>query len=71
MALTEYTINNNNKKNERNKIAEYINKDPISKIQSYDAIKIETERLLKREQTFFVINSIVTVGLFITLFNVI
>ena len=71
MALTEYTINNNNKKNERNKIAQYINKDPISKIQSYDAIKIETERLLKREQTFFVINSIVTVGLFITLFNVI
>ena len=71
MALTEYTINNNNKKNERNKIAQYINKDPISKIQSYDAIKIETERLLKREQTIFIINSIVTFGLIITLFQVI
>lgn len=42
----------------------------LSKIQSYDAIQIETEQLLKRERTFFVINSIVTLGLLITLFNV-
>lgn len=64
----EYEIN----KSERVKIVNYINEnDPILKIQSYDAIKIETERLLKREQTFFIINSIITVGLFITLFKVI
>lgn len=41
----------------------------LEKIQSYDAIKIETERLLKREQTLFMINSIVTIGLLITLFK--
>lgn len=42
----------------------------LSKIQSYDAIQIETEKLLKRERTFFMINSVVTLGLLITLFNV-
>ena len=42
----------------------------LSKIQSYDAIQIETENLLKREQTLFIINSIVTLGLLITLFKV-
>ena len=42
----------------------------LSKIESYDAIQIETENLLKREKTLFVINSIVTLGLLITLFKV-
>ena len=46
------------------------NKSTLSKIQSYDAIQIETEQLLKREKTLFIINSIVTLGLLITLFNV-
>lgn len=45
--------------------------DPISKIESYDAIIIESKRLLKREQSLFFINSIVTISLIITLFNVI
>lgn len=45
--------------------------DSLSKIHSYDAIQIETEKLLKREQTLFMINSIITVGLLITLFKVI
>jgi len=42
----------------------------LSKIQSYHAIQVETENLLKREKTLFVINSIVTLGLLITLFKV-
>lgn len=43
----------------------------VPKIQSYDAIIIETNRLLKREHTLFIINSIVTFGLVITVFKVI
>lgn len=42
----------------------------LEKIQSYDAIQIETYQLLKREQTLFMINSVVTLGLLITLFKV-
>lgn len=42
----------------------------LEKIQSYDAIQIETYKLLKREQTLFMINSVVTLGLLITLFKV-
>lgn len=52
-------------------IVKNVKKDPISKLESYDAILIETNRLLKREQTLFIINSIVTIGLVITLFQVI
>lgn len=48
-----------------------MNDSSLSKIHSYDAIQIETENLLKREQTLFMINSIITVGLLITLFKVI
>jgi hypothetical protein len=43
----------------------------LSKIHSYDAIQVETEQLLKREQTIFMINSVITFGLLITLFKVI
>ena len=52
-------------------IVKHIKHDPISKLESYDAILIETNRLLKREHTLFIINSIVTIGLVITLFQVI
>jgi len=52
-------------------LGETLNKDPVSKIESYDAIIIETNRLLEREHTLFVINSIVTIGLIITVFRVI
>ena len=45
--------------------------DPISEIENYDVIKNETEKLLVREKTIFVMNTIVTVGLIITLFRVI
>lgn len=48
-----------------------IKNDPKSKIQSYEVIKMETERLLVREKTLFIINSVVTVGLIITLFRLI
>lgn len=43
----------------------------VDKLESYNTIKMETARLLVREKTIFVINSIVTVGLIITLFRVI
>ena len=52
-------------------IVKNIKNDPISKLESFDAILIETNRLLKREQTLFIINSIVTIGIVITLFQVI
>jgi hypothetical protein len=52
-------------------LGETLNTDPIPKIESYDAIIIETNRLLQREHTLFVINSIVTIGLIITVFKVI
>jgi hypothetical protein len=52
-------------------IVKNVKRDPISKLESYDAILIETNRLLKREETLFIINSIVTIGLVITLFQVI
>jgi len=45
--------------------------DPISKLQTYEAIKIETEQLLTREKIIFTINSIITVGLIIVTFRVI
>jgi hypothetical protein len=43
----------------------------VPKITSYDAIIIETNRLLQREHSLFFINSIITIGLVITVFNVI
>ena len=52
-------------------IVKKVKKDPITKLESYDAILIETNRLLKREQSLFIINSIVTIGIVITLFQVI
>ena len=52
-------------------MGESFNDSPIPKIESYDAIIIETNRLLQREHTLFVINSIVTIGLIITVFKVI
>ena len=52
-------------------LEETIKKDPVPKIESYDAIVIETNRLLQREHTLFIINSIVTIGLIITVFKVI
>ena len=45
--------------------------DPISKLQTYEAIKIETEQLLTREKIIFTINSIITVGLIVITFQVI
>ena len=52
-------------------IGESLNDGPVPKIESYDAIIIETNRLLQREHTLFIINSIVTIGLIITVFKVI
>jgi hypothetical protein len=45
--------------------------DPISKLQTYEAIKIETEQLLTREKIIFTINSIITAGLIVITFQVI
>jgi hypothetical protein len=47
------------------------NNEFVPKIESYDAIIIETNRLLQREHALFIINSIVTIGLIITVFKVI
>lgn len=60
-----YKINNKNKDAVLDNLAKIKSKDPISKLQTYEAIKIETEQLLKREKTLFIINSVVTVGLMV------
>ena len=41
----------------------------LNKQISYDAILIETERLLNREKTLFTINTIITLCLFIAIFK--
>lgn len=64
--MSRYEINN-----AYSDLEETIKKEPIHKIESYDAIIIETNRLLEREYTLFVINSIITIGLVITVFKVI
>lgn len=69
--MSSYEIYNNTKSDAINNLGHTLEKDPVVKLQSYDTIVIETEDLLKREQTYFIINSIVTVGLIITLFQVI
>ena len=68
---TDYNTYNNDKNRTLKEIAENIKKDPIVKLESYDATIIETDRLLNREYTLFIINNIITVGLLITLFQVI
>lgn len=65
-----YKLYNDKKKSAQMNLEETMNNNPIPKLDSYDAIKIETERLLNREQTFFMINTFVTFGLLITLFKV-
>jgi hypothetical protein len=67
-----YQQNNAKKTNELENIAFNIqNGEDIYRKQSYPAIIIESERLLKREETFFIISTIINVGLLITLFQVI
>ena len=69
--MSSYEIYNNNKSKKIMNLVDTMMKDPVTKLESYDAIVIETEDILKREQTYFIINTIVTVGLIITLFQVI
>jgi hypothetical protein len=69
--MNSYEIYNNNKNKAINDLANTIKNDPVGKLESYDTMVIETEDLLKREQTYFIMNTIVTVGLIITLFQVI
>lgn len=69
--MNHYETINKKKTRELNNLEIIIKKDPITKLESYDAIIIETEQLLIREKTMFIINSIVTFGLLITLFQVI
>ena len=59
-----------------NNILDFINKDDSLNQQgirnkkiTYDAIKIETTRLLNREKILFNINTIIAVCLFITIFK--
>ena len=70
-----YPNNDTNKVNMNiiNNIIDNLEKKNVSynvKI-SYDAVKVETEKLLNREITLFIVNSIITVGLMITAFRII
>lgn len=67
----EYKQYNSNKYAVISELARLRSKDPISKLQTYEPIKIETENLLIREKTLFMINSVVIVGLMITAFRII
>jgi hypothetical protein len=67
----EYKQNIDNKSSILGKLGVIRKNDPISKLQTYEAIKIETEQLLTREKIIFTINSIITVGLIVITFNVI
>ena len=70
-----YPNNDTNKVNMNiiNNIAHELEKKNDSYIanNTYDAVKVETERLLNRELTLFMINSVITVGLMITVFRII
>ena len=66
-----YKKNNDNKISVLNNLGNLKSKEPISKLQTYEAIKIETEQLFKREKTLFIINSIVTVGLMVVTIRII
>jgi hypothetical protein len=68
---TQYRTHNQNKQVVLNNLGKLKSKEPISKLQTYEAIKIETEQLLIREKTLFIINSIVTVGLLVATFRII
>jgi hypothetical protein len=67
----EYKQNIDNKSSILGKLGVIRKNDPISKLQTYEAIKIETEQLLTREKIIFTINSIITVGLIVITFRVI
>jgi len=66
-----YKKNNDNKKAVLTNLGKLKSKEPISKLQTYEAIKIETEQLFIREKTLFIINSIVTVGLMVVTIRII
>jgi len=69
--MSTYNNNNSIKNNLVNNIYSSVihNTNPINKQISFDAIQIETENLLKREQTIFTINIIISVCLFFTIFK--
>lgn len=68
---TEYKKNNDDKKAVLINLGKLKSKEPISKLQTYEAIKIETEQLLIREKTLFIINSVVTIGLMVATIRII
>lgn len=67
----EYNNNNHIKTQISNKILLSMrnNENPLNKQISYNAIQIETEKLLNREKTIFTINTVIAVCLFITIFK--
>lgn len=67
----DYSKNNENKTEVLINLGKLKAKEPIAKLQTYEAIKIETEQLLIREKTLFIINSVVTVGLMVATIRII
>ena len=68
-----YPSNDTNKANMNiiNNIVDQIeNSDSHNEIK-YEAMKVETEKLLNREITLFMINGVLTLGLMITVFRII
>ena len=69
--MKHYQKNNKKKTKALTNLVKNMKNDPISKLQSYSAIKIETQKLLEREKVLFMINCGVTGVLLITLFKLI
>ena len=67
----KYKKNNDDKKAVLFNLGKLKSNEPISKLQTYEAVKIETEQLLIREKTLFIINSVVTVGLMVVAIRII
>jgi hypothetical protein len=66
-----YSKNNENKTEVLINLGKLKAKEPIAKLQAYEAIKVETEKLFIREKTLFIINSVVTVGLMVATIRII
>jgi len=71
-----YPSNDTNQKNTNilNNIVKQLQKSKHSNmkdhISTYDSVKVETDKLLNRERTLFMINSVVTLGLIITVVRI-
>lgn len=68
-----YPNNDTNKANMNiiNNIVDQLEESNSHNETKYEAVKVETEKLLNREISLFMINGVLTLGLMITVFRII